>query len=74
MKCALFDYIRATSVEEVVTTLAGCDGDARSSLAGRAWYRYWPCGWPGRPCSSTSTGSPGSPQYTPPTALSRWAP
>jgi aerobic carbon-monoxide dehydrogenase medium subunit len=36
MKCAPFDYIRATSVEEVVTTLAGCDGDGKILAGGQS--------------------------------------
>jgi len=48
MKCAPFDCIRATSVEEVVTTLAGCDGDGKILAGGQAWCRYWPGGRPGR--------------------------
>jgi carbon-monoxide dehydrogenase medium subunit len=36
MKCAPFDYIRAGSVEEVVKTLASCDGDGKILAGGQS--------------------------------------
>jgi CO/xanthine dehydrogenase FAD-binding subunit len=44
MKCAPFDYVRASSVEEVIKTLADGDGDGKilaggQSLVGRPGRR-----------------------------------
>jgi carbon-monoxide dehydrogenase medium subunit len=36
MKCAPFDYIRASSVEQAVTTLADCDGDGKILAGGQS--------------------------------------
>jgi carbon-monoxide dehydrogenase medium subunit len=36
VKCAPFDYIRATSVAEAVTALAGCDGEGKILAGGQS--------------------------------------